>query len=44
MASKRGGKTQAKRGGGLKTGLILVTGLALGLGQPQVGQPELHRA
>lgn len=32
MASKRGGKTQAKRGGGLKTGLILVTGLALGLG------------
>jgi cell division protein FtsN len=32
MASKRGGKSQAKRGGGLKTGLILVTGLALGLG------------
>ena len=32
MASKRGGKTQAKRGGGLKTGLILITGLALGLG------------
>ncbi|MCZ8064248.1 SPOR domain-containing protein [Silanimonas sp.] len=32
MAAKRGGKSQAKRGGGLKTGLILVTGLALGLG------------
>jgi cell division protein FtsN len=32
MASKRGGKTQAKRGGGFKAGLILVAGLLLGLG------------
>lgn len=32
MAAKRGGKSQAKRGGGMKTGLILVAGLALGLG------------
>jgi cell division protein FtsN len=32
MAAKRGGRTQAKRGGGMKTGLILVAGLVLGLG------------
>jgi cell division protein FtsN len=32
MAARRGGKTQAKRGGGMKTGLILVAGLVLGLG------------
>lgn len=31
MAAKRG-KTQAKRSGGMKTGLILVAGLVLGLG------------
>lgn len=30
MAARRG-KTQAKRGGGLKTGLVLVVGLGLGL-------------
>ncbi|GAB3739373.1 hypothetical protein GCM10028794_23010 [Silanimonas algicola] len=32
MAAKRGGKSQAKRGGGFKAGLILVAGLLLGLG------------
>lgn len=32
MAAKRGGKSQAKRGGGLQAGLILVAGLALGIG------------
>jgi len=32
MAAKRGGKSQAKRGGGFKAGLILVAGLVLGLG------------
>jgi cell division protein FtsN len=32
MAAKRGGKSQAKRGGGFKAGLILVVGLVLGLG------------
>ena len=32
MAAKRGGKSQAKRGGGVKAGLILVAGLLLGLG------------
>jgi cell division protein FtsN len=31
MAAKRGGKTQAKRGGGMKTGLVLVVGLVIGL-------------
>jgi cell division protein FtsN len=31
MAAKRG-KSQAKRGGGLKTGLVLVAGLLIGLG------------
>ena len=32
MAAKRGGKSQAKRGGGMKTGLVLVVGLVIGLG------------
>ena len=32
MAAKRGGKSQARRSGGFKTGLILVVGLLLGLG------------
>ncbi|MGL6291531.1 MAG: SPOR domain-containing protein [Silanimonas sp.] len=31
MAAKRGGKTQAKRGSGMKTGLVLVVGLMIGL-------------
>jgi cell division protein FtsN len=32
MAAKRGGKSQARRGGGMKTGLVLVVGLVIGLG------------
>lgn len=32
MAAKRGGKSQAKRGGGMKTGLVLLIGLLIGLG------------
>lgn len=32
MAAKRGGKTQARRGGGMNTGLVLVVGLVIGLG------------
>lgn len=31
MAAKRGGKSQARRGGGMKTGLVLVVGLLIGL-------------
>lgn len=31
MAAKRGGKSQARRGGGIKTGLVLVVGLLIGL-------------
>jgi cell division protein FtsN len=32
MAAKRGGKSQARRGGGMKTMLVLVVGLLIGLG------------
>lgn len=32
MGAKRGGKTQARRGGGVNTGLVLAVGLAIGLG------------
>ncbi len=32
MAAKRGGRTQAKRSGGIKTGLVLLAGLVIGLG------------
>jgi len=32
MIGKRGGRSQARRGGGMKTGLVLVIGLLIGLG------------
>ena len=32
MTGKRGGRSQARRGGGMKTGLVLAIGLLIGLG------------